>query len=291
MLTGNFEPIDRYDLRAWLMLHGASEESVSSGMLKALVYDLAFAYAEGKPEKPSCSAATGAYGLLRLLLTYRGAIMWKMNAGMGEVVFAPIYEALLRRGVKFHFGHEVQHISLARTSGRARAKQITFGPAENYVAPTKLDHLSVENGPLAGKLPYWRAQERRRVRTPAPIDLGPNDMVVYGLPVGTIAGVIPKAPEPWRICAEKVKTVSTAALQLWLNVAVDRYAPWSTPDITAGAYAEPFDTWSDMKLLAGESPPGSRTRSAAWRISPTSPPTESASRTWTSWSKRSSPAS
>jgi uncharacterized protein with NAD-binding domain and iron-sulfur cluster len=252
VLTGNFEPIDRYDLRAWLILHGASEESVSSGVLKALVYDLAFAYAEGKPEQPSCSAATGVYGLLRLLLTYRGAIMWKMNAGMGEVVFAPIYEALLRRGVKFHFGHEVEQISLARRNGRALAKQIVFGPAKGYVAPSKLEHLSVENGPLAGKLPYWRAQEQRRMRTPAPINLGPNDMVVYGLPVGTIAGVIPRAPEPWRICAEKVKTVSTACLQLWLNVPVDRYAPWSTPDVTAGAYAEPFDTWSDMKVLAGE---------------------------------------
>jgi hypothetical protein len=41
-------------------------------------------------------------------------------------------------------------------------------------------------------------------------------------------------------------------MQLWLSEPVNRYAPWAAPDITAGSYTEPFDTWSDMPVLAGE---------------------------------------
>ena len=34
-----------------------------------------------------------------MFFTYRGALFWKMRAGMGDVVFAPFYEVLKRRGV------------------------------------------------------------------------------------------------------------------------------------------------------------------------------------------------
>lgn len=253
--TGRFDLIDDVELRAWLVFHGASEESASSGLLKALVYDLAFAYEDGNPEKPSCSAATGVHGLFRLLLTYRGAIMYKMNAGMGEVVFAPIYEALERRGVKFHFGQEVERIELDERGGRTRATRITFKRNDD-AARVRFHFLKIKDGPLAGKLPGWFATdpdgEKKPERAAEPIQLGAHDMVVYGLPVGTIPRLLPHAPKPWQICAEKVKTVGTAALQLWLSEPVERYAPWATPDMTVGAYTEPFDTWSDMKLLAGE---------------------------------------
>ncbi len=255
--SGSFESIDAFDLRAWLVLHGASQESVGSGLLKAIVYDLAFAYEEGNPTKPSCSAATGVYGLLRLLLTYRGAVMWKMNAGMGEVVFAPIYEALLHRGVTFHFGHVVDKIELARQSEtRSRAGTISFKRSDIVSTVSKgekkLSTLPIETGPLAGNLPYWHDAKPGDKQTPASLEIGPHDMIVYGLPVATIRSVIPDAPQPWLACADKVKTVATAALQLWLNVPVERYAPWATSDLTVGAFTEPFDTWSDMKTLAGE---------------------------------------
>jgi uncharacterized protein with NAD-binding domain and iron-sulfur cluster len=257
--SGSFESIDELDLRAWLVLHGASQESVGCGLLKAIVYDLAFAYEEGDPTRPSFSAATGVYGLLRLLLTYRGAIMWKMNAGMGEIVFAPIYEALLHRGVIFHFGHEVEKLHLVPDGkDRVRARGISFKPSCIVSEGTKLETLPIETGPLAGNLPYWRdAEPRAEKTTPAPLDIGKHDMIVYGLPVGTIRDVITKPPPRWMECATEVKTVATAAVQLWLNAPVERYAPWATPDLTVGGFTEPFDTWSDMKTLSGEQGVGS----------------------------------
>ncbi|MEY4581598.1 MAG: hypothetical protein RL701_6301 [Pseudomonadota bacterium] len=252
VLTGDFEAIDDLDLREWLVLHGASEESVSSGLLKSLVYDLAFAYENGDPALPRCSAATGVYGLLRLLLTYRGAIMWKMNAGMGEIVFAPIYEALILRGVRFHFRHEVAKVVVTDAStGPARAERITFASAPKCPAK-RLPEMRVESGPLAGTLPYWGVSGPAESETPNPVEVGPHDMVVYGLPVGTIESVLTCVPAPWLLCANKVKTVATVSLQLWIRAPVTELASWASPDITVGAYTEPFDTWSDMAVLAGE---------------------------------------
>ena len=41
---------------------------------------------------------------------YTGAFMWMMQAGMGDTVFAPLYQVLQRRGVKFQFFHRVTNL-------------------------------------------------------------------------------------------------------------------------------------------------------------------------------------
>ena len=54
------------------------------------------------------------------LLDYKGSFLWKMTAGMGDIVFAPLYQALRRRGVEFEFFHRVDqlHPSRRRQSDR-----------------------------------------------------------------------------------------------------------------------------------------------------------------------------
>ncbi len=47
---------------------------------------------------------------------YRGAFFWKMNGGMGDVVFAPLYEVLKRRGVQFSFFHRLTSVELAEAA-------------------------------------------------------------------------------------------------------------------------------------------------------------------------------
>src|SRR6185295_17913160 len=39
-------------------------------------------------------AGTCLHYTLRLALTYKGAFAWKMQAGMGDTIFAPFYEVL-----------------------------------------------------------------------------------------------------------------------------------------------------------------------------------------------------
>jgi uncharacterized protein with NAD-binding domain and iron-sulfur cluster len=245
--TGDLTLIDHFDLRAWLVRNGATEEAASFSLLKALIYDLDFAYEGGDPEKPRCSAAVGVFGLFRLLLTYRGAVLWKMNAGMGEVVFAPIYEALIRRGVNFHFGHEVKKLTVRQSTVTRIDLEV-----HDIDRPQRLPVIAIEDGPLAGTLPYWPPESAAKSRSLDALRIRDGDMIIYAMPVGTIKELLPVAPRRWRECGDKVQTVGTAALQLWLNVPVERYAPWASPDITVGAYTEPFDTWSDMKVLVGE---------------------------------------
>lgn len=252
LATGNVDLIDDLDLREWLVLHGASQEAVDSGLLKALVYDLPFAYEDGDPNRPRASAGVGVYGLFRLLLTYRGALMWKMNAGMGEIVFAPIYEALKVRGVNFHFGYEVKGIAI-ETKGSVPPSATKIDFLVRRLRVDKLETLSVESDLLSGTLPYWqRLSDSDAVRTCFSLDLKSGDMVVYALPVGTINKILSQKPDPWSRCAASVKAVATVALQVWYDGRVSDLAPWASRDITVGGFTEPYDTWSDMALLAGE---------------------------------------
>ena len=53
--------------------------------------------------RPRVRGSPPAPGLLlsgKMFFDYRGAIFWKMTAGMGDVVFAPLYDALRARGVR-----------------------------------------------------------------------------------------------------------------------------------------------------------------------------------------------
>ncbi len=76
------------------------------------LYDMVFGYENG-----DCTTPTFAAGLAVLLtgialFQYKGAFFWKMTAGMGDVVIAPIYQALRRRGVQFEFFHRVDSLHL-----------------------------------------------------------------------------------------------------------------------------------------------------------------------------------
>ena len=64
----------------------------------------------------------GVFLSSKLWFHYKGAIFWKLRAGMGEAVFAPIYQALIARGVRFRFFAEVQELvpsADGSTSGRS----------------------------------------------------------------------------------------------------------------------------------------------------------------------------
>ena len=64
------------------------------------MYDACFAYQNGKNLR--MAAGSCLYGALRLMLTCRGSIMWWMNAGMGDIVAAPIYLLLKHNLFKDH---------------------------------------------------------------------------------------------------------------------------------------------------------------------------------------------
>ena len=115
-----FRAVNDEDFLDWIIRHGAAPE----------VADLAFSAASTTSCSGTRTATRGdrgvSAGLARVLTAkmffdYKGAIFWKMTAGMGDVVFAPMYEALRSRGVQFEFFHRVDalHVSGDGTDDRS----------------------------------------------------------------------------------------------------------------------------------------------------------------------------
>jgi uncharacterized protein with NAD-binding domain and iron-sulfur cluster len=272
-----FEAIDEYDCREWLKLNGASEHSVNSAFVRGL-FDLAMAYRDGDVNRPALAAGQAIRGSLRMFFTYRGALLWKMRAGMGDVVFAPFYQVLKKRGVRFEFFHRLERVRLA--------PQETLAPGERpYVTALEFDVQARtmsggEYAPLIDVhgLPCWPSKPdyaqladgdalaRRGVDLESfwqPTRVGTRtlevttdfDFVVLGVGVGAIAHLgaelIERAPR-WRDMVEQVRTVATQAFQVWLHEDMAELG-WNGPPITLSAFAKPFDTWADMgHLIASE---------------------------------------
>jgi uncharacterized protein with NAD-binding domain and iron-sulfur cluster len=271
-----FDAIDDYDCREWLRLNGASERTINSAFIRAL-YDLSFAYEDGDVRRPRVAAGQGLRAAFRAFFTYRGAFFWKMRAGMGDVVFAPFYEVLKRRGVRFEFFHRLEKVKLCEPS--------RLGPGERpFVEALELDVQAEilgggEYKPLVDVrgLPCWPAApdfrqlvegkrleregwmfeshwERRKVGTRT-LRVGEDfDLVILAVGGGAIPFLCQELVERdprWRAMVERVKSVPTQACQLWLDTGMKELGRHDEP-VNLCAFAKPFDTWADMSHLAEE---------------------------------------
>jgi uncharacterized protein with NAD-binding domain and iron-sulfur cluster len=263
----DYEALDEYEFRTWLVLHGALAESTTSSLVRTLAYDLPFAYRSGDPDLSSCGAGTAIRTLFRVFFTYRGALMWKMNAGMGDVVFAPLYELLHKRGVTFKFFHQVTdiHTDGERVSGLTVRKQ--DGDRCTDDGKARLRKVCVTEGGRMrpGKLccwpaapPGWSAEQAETLEawwnpasgTPVEEPVGEDDLVVFGLGLGTVpyvARTLLAERREWRDMVDRVKTTATQAMQIWVDRPAERLG-WFE-DAVVGGYDAPFDTVSDMPEL------------------------------------------
>ncbi|HYH99824.1 FAD-dependent oxidoreductase [Hyalangium sp.] len=279
-----FDAIDDYDCREWMRLNGASERTINSAFIRAL-YDLTFAYEDGDLSRPRVAAGQGLRAAFRAFFTYRGAFFWKMRSGMGDVVFAPFYEVLKRRGVRFEFFHRLENVKLCDPAHLA--------PGERpFVEALEFDvQAAIPGGgeyqPLVDVrgLPCWPAApdyrqlvegerleqeewkfeshwERRKVGTRT-LRVGKDfDLVILAVGGGAIPFLCKELMERdprWRAMVERVKTVPTQACQLWMNTDMKELG-WSHAPVNLCAFVKPFDTWADMSHLATEEswprPPG-----------------------------------
>jgi uncharacterized protein with NAD-binding domain and iron-sulfur cluster len=268
-----FDAIDEYDCREWLMLNGASQLSVDSGYLRAL-YDLGFSYEDGRADRPRIAAGQALRSMVRAFFTYRGSFFWKMRSGMGDIVFAPLYEVLKRRGVKFEFFHRLENVKLVDASDlepgeRSYVESLEFDVQADIAGDADYEPLVDVRG-----LPCWPADPRweqlvggsrlrdegwefesfwdRRKRRTRTLRVNQDfDFVVLGIGLGAVPYVcrdfVERDPE-WRAMVENVKTVSTQAFQVWMNEEM-RDLGWSEDAITVSGFVEPFDTWADMRHL------------------------------------------
>lgn len=109
---------------AWLAAHGAPPEALDSSRKRGLS-DLVFGWEGGDPSRPGFGAGLGVVLTYRTFLDFKGSIFWKMAAGMGDVVFAPLYQALRARGVEFELFHRLD--ALHFSDDRRRVESVTMG--------------------------------------------------------------------------------------------------------------------------------------------------------------------
>lgn len=291
-----WDSIDDLELREWLGQHGANQTTLDSAPLRG-VYDLVFGYVAGKVNNPQFAAGTAMRGMLRMLLTYKGAIFFKMQAGMGDIVFSPLYESLVKRGVSFKFFHRIDRLELSadkasvlRIHGTRQVKLVdeTHGYEPQFTTPDGLPCWPSE--PLYDQIVDGAALKASGINlesswskpwkdeTPFSLEFGKDfDTIVLGISVAALpymAKELVDANSRFRKMTEKLLTVNTLAVQLWLKPTLEGLG-WERGIVTKehpvlGAFVEPIDTWADMNQLLPREfwPPGHEPRSIAYFCGP-----------------------
>lgn len=284
VIKHGFDVINDLDFRGWLRKHGGDEQlSVQSAPVRGF-YDLIFAYEDGDFDKPNAEAGTMLRAMARIGLAYKGGIMFKMQAGMGDTIFTPMYEALLKRGVKFKFFHKVEELvpdgdqvgSIRMTRQVQLAgedynplvpvKGIDCWPSEplyDQIDPAQAALLQDKGINLESHWTDWPQVYREAFGQELPtmtLKRGVDfDQVVFGISIGSLPVLCPQllAQSPALLATtEKVKTVATQAYQVWLDKDLTQmgwaYQPGGQQPVLSG-FTEPYDTWAPMdQLLARE---------------------------------------
>lgn len=283
-----FDAINDYETREWLRMNGASERSLNSAFMQGL-YDLALAYEDGDFQRPRFAAGQGMRGVLRMFFTYRGSIFWKMRAGMGDVVFAPFYEVLKKRGVSFQFFHRLKNVKLVAHENLAPGERPYVEALEFSVQAQVKDNREYQPLIDVRGLPCWPAQpdyaqlvdgerlkqegwnfesfwDRRKASTKTLQVTRDFDVVVLSIGIGAVPYVckeILAQDVRWQKMVTHVKTVATQAFQVWLNEGYETLG-WPHQQMCVAGFVHPFDTWADMRHLAPEESWPTRPRAIAY---------------------------
>ncbi|HEY1393405.1 MAG TPA: NAD(P)-binding protein, partial [Methylibium sp.] len=287
VFTHGFDVINDIDFYAWLTEHGANQEyTVHSAPVRGF-YDLVFAYEDGDFDRPNIEAGTMLHGMLRVAVAYHGGMMWKMQAGMGDTVFTPLYQVLKARGVKFKFFHKVEELRPAADGSGVvdeirltRQADVTRGPdhyeplvdvkglacwpsSPNYgqILPAQAELLQANSINLESNWSNWPELYQQHFGQPLPeltLKRGRDfDLVVYGISVASMTGLCPQLlaqSPPLERMAKRVKTVATQAYQVWLDKSTPElgwssFAPGDGQEPVLSGFTEPFDTWAPMDQL------------------------------------------
>ncbi|HYH94664.1 NAD(P)-binding protein [Hyalangium sp.] len=271
VLTQGFSSLDGQDYREWLGRHGANPRTLRS-VLTRVIYDAAMSMIEGDPDRQAIGAGSALRALVRIGLTYQGAVAYEFAASMGDVVFVPLYEACRKNGVRFEFFHRVEEVVAERTGdGPPRITRLRIGrqvdmknPSAEYEPFLTVKNLTCWPGrPLYDQIVQGEQLLRDNIDLESFYTPWKNvservlevdkdfDQVVFGIPVASVPFLCPTLLElspAWRRMVKEVATIETQAFQLWLSKD-QRALGWTVGSPLLTGYVEPLDTWADMTSL------------------------------------------
>ncbi|MEO8656968.1 MAG: NAD(P)-binding protein [Bryobacteraceae bacterium] len=275
LLSRGFETVNDEDYSEWLERHGCH---VPWSPLLQGVYDTCFGFENGKtndpeglhgrPRSASMEAGTTIKGILQMCFGYSGAYCYKMQSGMGDTIFAPLYLALRHRGVKFEFFKKVESLRVkdGLIDRIEMSRQAT--PKIGLYEPLRIvkGMPCWPNQPLYSQLVEGEELERYGANlesvwsswrgTPSVLKAGTDfDKVVLGISVGALpalCGDLMNAREDWRQMLTKIGTTQTQAFQIWctktaleMGIVPD---PAGELELMAGL-GEPINSWADMSQV------------------------------------------
>ncbi|MBI1282697.1 MAG: NAD(P)-binding protein [Anaerolineaceae bacterium] len=238
LMSKPFDSISHLKFDDWLIQHGLSDETLKSPFLSAM-YDLVFAFPGGQigVEGRDVDAATMLKVNLRVSLRNRGAPLWRMNSGMGDIVFEPLYAVLKSRGVKFKFFHEVTSLGLSPDKKsiqninigiQATPKKHPYNPLIKvngfWCWPNKPVYERLKEGEAlkANKIdleipryPRWHFQKEITLKAGKDFDI-----VILGIPIAALKDLCQEliaASPAWENMVNHVQTIPTQSAQLWLR--------------------------------------------------------------------------
>jgi hypothetical protein len=259
---GGFGRVDGEDFRAWLLRHGANPSTLDGGLVRGM-YDLVFGYREGDRARPEFSAGLGVFLAIRMFLDYKGALFWKMTAGMGDVVFAPLHEALVRRGVDIRYFHRVDALRPADERASLDAirvvRQVPAETARSYEPLQRVGGIpcfperpmlessgaEISRVPTESR-PYDFDGEALTLRRGEDFDAAVLAVSLGGIP--DIAKEVVLRDQRWQAMIEHVGTVRTRSVQVWFRPDESGLG-WRHPGATLAGLRAEFDTCASMSHL------------------------------------------
>jgi uncharacterized protein with NAD-binding domain and iron-sulfur cluster len=249
----------------WVKKHGASQELLESCLVQS-AYDSSFALFHWT-NNPDMEAGTTLRGAVRMFLMYKGSVTWRFAAGTGDTVFAPMYELLKQRGVKFEFFHEVTELVCPDT-GPSEVTEIHFNRQATLNVAQYDPLVNVKGLPCWPTLPQFdQLVEGPQLKadkidlesyfspwaggTPRVLKKGVDyDLVICGLsldPLHYVAKKLTARSGAWQRMLTKLQTNRTQAFQLWLTTDLASLG-WNYGESLLSTFGEPLDTWADLSI-------------------------------------------
>lgn len=286
VFTLGLDSIDGEEFQEWLARHGARFPTTKQSALVRSLYGAPFAFEGGDPERPNMAAGAGLRALSRIFFGYKDAYLYKMQSGMGEIVFTPLYKALAKKEldpasgvekprVNLRFFHKVEHLGLSadgrhvatiRLTRQAAVKSAEYQPTIQVPLPggdfecwpnaPQVDQLDPTTLPAPNDPGFESSWSQHRGESITLQDGADFDTVILAIPPAAhphIAGELLAASPRWRQMVDQVKTIRTVAAQLWLlpkadALGWDEEKQFVEPPLIGG-YVEPLNIIMDEAVI------------------------------------------